>query len=88
MLQSDAEAELTAGTIINDIYKVVSLIGRGGMGAVYRVYQKMLGKDFALKVLNLQQATDAAVRRFQQEARTASQLQHPNLVEVHDFGVF
>lgn len=87
-VSSAAEAELTAGTIINDIYKVVSLIGRGGMGAVYRVHQQMLGKDFALKVLNLQQATDAAVRRFQQEARTASQLQHPNLVEVHDFGVF
>lgn len=80
--------ELSPGTIINDTYKVVSLIGRGGMGAVYRVHQEALGKDFALKVLDLHQSSDVAVRRFQQEARTASQLQHPNLVEVHDFGVF
>jgi tRNA A-37 threonylcarbamoyl transferase component Bud32 len=58
------------------------------MGAVYRVHQVMLGKDFALKVLDLHQRSDVTVRRFQQEARTASQLQHPNLVEVHDFGVF
>lgn len=85
---SAAGAELLPGTIINDTYKVVSLIGRGGMGAVYRVHQEMLGKDFAIKVLDLQQTTDVAVRRFQQEARTASQLQHPNLVEVHDFGMF
>lgn len=80
--------QLSSGTIINDTYKVVSLIGRGGMGAVYRVHQEALGKDFALKVLDLHQSSDVAVRRFQQEARTASQLQHPNLVEVHDFGVF
>lgn len=69
-------------------YQIVSLIGRGGMGVVYRVHQVMLGKDFALKVLDLHQSSDVTVRRFQQEARTASQLRHRNLVEVHDFGVF
>jgi len=79
--------DLTPGTLINDKYQIVSLIGRGGMGSVYKVHQVFLGKEFALKVLDLHKRSDVSVRRFQQEARTASQLQHPNLVEVHDFGM-
>ena len=74
--------------MIGDKYRIVSLIGRGGMGAVYKVHQVFLGKEFALKVLDLHKRSDVSVRRFQQEASTASQLQHANLVEVHDFGMF
>jgi serine/threonine protein kinase len=80
--------ELQCGTIIDGKYQILSSIGRGGMGAVYRAQQKYLGKDFALKILDLHQRSEATVRRFLQEARTAAQLQHPNLVEVHDFGEF
>ena len=89
---SNSEAKqnvgLTPGSMLGDSYQIVSLIGRGGMGTVYRVHQVLLGKDFALKVLDLHQRSDVALRRFHQEARTASQLQHANLVEVHDFGMF
>ncbi len=81
------ESGLSPGTVIGDRYQIVSLIGSGGMGTVYRVSQILLGKDFALKVLDLHSRNDVSERRFRQEARTASQLQHPNLVEVHDFGV-
>ncbi len=63
------------------------MLGTGGMGTVYLVQHTLLGKDFALKVLDLHKRADVAVRRFQLEARTAAQLRHPNLVEVHDFGV-
>lgn len=75
------------GSVINDKYQVVALLGSGGMGHVYRVRQVSLGKEFALKVLDARSLSDITVRRFHQEARTTSQLQHPNLVEVHDFGV-
>ncbi|MCC6977421.1 MAG: serine/threonine protein kinase [Candidatus Melainabacteria bacterium] len=78
---------LSSDALINEKYQVVSLIGSGGMGTVYRVHQVFLGKEFALKLLDLHNRSDVSVRRFQQEARTASQLQHPNLVEVHDFGM-
>lgn len=80
--------DLQVGTTIDDKYQILSIIGRGGMGAVYRAQQKYLGKDFALKILDLHQRNEATARRFRQEARTAAQLQHPNLVEVHDFGEF
>jgi len=63
-------------------------LGSGGMGTVYKVRQTELGKDYALKVLEVHKQTEVAVRRFQQEAKTAAALRHPNLVEVHDFGVF
>lgn len=75
------------GSVINDKYQVIALLGSGGMGHVYRVQQVSLGKEFALKVLDARSLSDVTVRRFHQEARTTSQLQHPNLVEVHDFGV-
>ena len=76
------------GQILDDKYRVVSLLGKGGMGAVYRVTQLMLKVDVALKTLNTQKQNDSsAIRRFQTEARAAFSLKHPNLVNVHDFGV-
>jgi len=85
--QGAADATLPPGILINDKYKVLSLIGKGGMGSVYRVQQLVLGKDFALKLLDLHNLSDVTIRRFHQEARMAAQLRHPNLVEVHDFGL-
>lgn len=85
---SARDGKLSPGTIIATNYKVCSCIGSGGMSDVYQVEQIFLGKDFALKLLSKQQHTDAAMRRFQQEARTTAQLKHPNLIEVHDFGIY
>lgn len=84
---SGQEIVIASGSMVSEKYKVGSLIGKGGMGAVYRAQQVLLGKDFALKVLDLHNPSDTTVRRFHQEARTTAQLQHPNLVEVRDFGV-
>ncbi len=75
------------GDVLDEKYKVVSLLGKGGMGAVYRVTQLLLNVDLALKTLNTQKQNDtSAIRRFQTEARAAFSLKHPNLVNVHDFG--
>ncbi|HEY9898832.1 MAG TPA: diguanylate cyclase [Pantanalinema sp.] len=69
-------------------YRVLSLLGRGGMGCVYLAEDLTNGKRLALKTLSLQQAADPedAARRFRQEFRAMARLRHPNLVEVHDFG--
>ncbi|MBI2810576.1 MAG: serine/threonine protein kinase [Candidatus Melainabacteria bacterium] len=84
----EAAHALAPGTIIAQKYKIISLLGSGGMGSVYKVRQTELGKNLALKVLDVHKQSSVAVRRFQQEAKTAAALRHPNLVEVHDFGVF
>jgi len=68
-------------------YEVVDLLGAGGMGEVYRAHDAKLGRSVAIKVLNVDtEASAAAVRRFEQEARTASALNHPGIVTIHDTG--
>lgn len=68
-------------------YEIEALLGRGGMGAVYRGKQAALDRPVAIKLLPAELATDAEfVNRFQREARTLAKLQHPGIVAVHDFG--
>jgi len=80
-------SRLQPGLILADKYEIISRIGSGGMGAVYRVKQIHLEKEFALKVLDANVLSDTTAKRFQIEARTAAQLKHPNLVLVHDYGL-
>jgi hypothetical protein len=69
-------------------YQVSSLLGRGGMGEVYRARDKRLERDVALKVLPVIYSTDPErLRRFELEARAAGKLNHPNILTVYDVGV-
>ena len=68
-------------------YEIVSAIGAGGMGEVWRAKDPRLGRDVAIKVLPASFSADAdRLRRFEQEARAAGILNHPNLTAVHDIG--
>jgi predicted ATPase len=68
-------------------YEVLSLIARGGMGEVYLAHDTRLGRKVALKVLPSQLTSHLdAVRRFEQEARAASSLNHPNIVTIYEIG--
>ncbi|HKC24164.1 MAG TPA: serine/threonine-protein kinase, partial [Thermoanaerobaculia bacterium] len=69
-------------------YEVASLIGRGGMGEVYRARDTRLGRDVAIKVLPSLMASDPdRLRRLELEARTTGMLNHPNILSIHDTGV-
>ena len=69
-------------------YQIESLIGSGGMGAVYRAYDPRLRRTVAIKLLRVSDGDDeAVVSRFEQEARAAAALNHPNILAVHDVGV-
>ena len=68
-------------------YEVLAPIGAGGMGEVYRARDARLGRDVAIKVLPASLAEDAErLRRFEQEARAASSLDHPHILVIHDVG--
>ncbi|MBA3994343.1 MAG: hypothetical protein C0469_12515 [Cyanobacteria bacterium DS2.3.42] len=78
---------LKNGQTVAGRYTVLEEIGRGGMGIVYKVNQFALAKHFALKTIDAADVDDATWRRFQQEAKATSLLDHPNLITVHDFGL-
>src|ERR1700727_87518 len=79
---------LAPGTRIEG-YEVLSLLGSGGMGEVYRARDSVLKRDVAIKVLPPAVSQDPErLRRFQQEAQSAAALNHPNILAVHRFGTF
>lgn len=68
-------------------FESLELLGRGGMGAVYKARQTSLDRFVALKILPVEADEDPAFgERFQREARALAQLSHPNIVGVHDYG--
>ena len=77
---------LAAGTKVGP-YVVVSLLGAGGMGEVYRARDSRLGRDVALKILPENFAGNAErLKRFESEARAVAALNHPNILAIHDVG--
>lgn len=76
------------GYIVDRKYEINSVIGRGGMGVVYKVRHLILDRPFAIKVIHPYLASDMKNRRrFQREAQAASRLTHPNLATVFDWDV-
>lgn len=68
-------------------YRIVGLVGRGGMGSVYRARDEDLRRDIALKLLRLDDlAEEREAERFRREARLAAALSHPNIVSIHGTG--
>jgi serine/threonine protein kinase len=79
---------LRSGTKLGE-YEVKSLPGSGGIGEVYRARDSRLGRDVAIKVLPSFLSSDSErLRRFEQEARAAAALNHPNILAVHQMGPY
>ncbi len=84
---SRGEGKFLAGTVLNDRYRITGLLGRGGMGEVYKAEDLKLNQTVALKFLPEHFAEDtAAHERFFGEVRTARQVSHPNVCRVFDIG--
>ncbi len=80
---SSAMADVSAGQSFGK-YRIIRLLGRGGMGAVYLAEDTVLGRDVALKVLHRALSMDGQFEaRFREEARTIARLDHPNIVHIH-----
>ena len=73
--------------VLDGRYRVLTRLGSGGMGVVYRVQHLQLGKIAAMKVLHPDTASDSEmIQRFRLEAQSVSRLNHPNIVQTFDFG--
>jgi len=81
-----ADDALTGGMVLTGAYRIVRLIGRGGMGEVYEATHERTGAPFAIKVLAGASAKDdSTLERFRREGEVTSRLRHPNIVKVFDF---
>ncbi len=79
---------MQAGTVLADRYRIERLISRGGMGAVFEATQLGLDRPVAIKVLLPALIRDEKVQeRFRREARSAASLQHPNIIQIYDYGI-
>ena len=86
--KSQMHVTLTSGTLVSH-YRVIEKIGAGGMGEVYRASDTRLGRDVAIKVIRPELARDPdRIRRFEQEARAAGALNHPNVCSILDIGSY
>ncbi|MFH2009414.1 MAG: serine/threonine-protein kinase [bacterium] len=75
------------GRLLQERYRIKEIIGEGGMGAVYRAVHTLMDKEVAIKVLLPEFSTvEGLAKRFQQEAQSASRLEHPCIVQMFDFG--
>ena len=81
-----AEGDDLLGAILGERYRILSLLNKGGMGVIYKAQHTVLDKPLAIKIM-LQAQDDAARQRFLQEAKLASLVHHPNIVDIIDFGV-
>jgi serine/threonine-protein kinase len=76
------------GQVLAGRYRLVELLGQGGMATIFRANDAQLGRDVAVKVLRSEYGRDPAfVARFRQEAQSAAALNHPNVVNVFDYGM-
>ncbi|MEC9071758.1 MAG: serine/threonine-protein kinase, partial [Myxococcota bacterium] len=87
LIKVGQNAEDRIGQKIEDKYEIKALLGAGGMGGVYRAYQTSMDREVAIKLIHRSFSDDGtAVRRFLQEAKGASRLNHPNIITLFEFG--
>ncbi len=76
------------GRMVGGKYRLIELLGEGGMGAVYRAEHELIGRTVAIKILHRTLTeNEAYLKRFQREASVASRLNHPHAILVYDYGV-
>jgi serine/threonine-protein kinase len=74
------------GAKLGDRYEIISELGHGGMGVVYRAHDPLLNRDVAVKVIPPTLLTAQAEERFRREAQLVAQMDHPAIVPIYDIG--
>jgi serine/threonine-protein kinase len=86
---------LETGTVLNDKWVILELLGKGGMGEVYRAHQLNLKRDVAIKVISREwlqtleddvEEIEIGLQRFRREVQAMSQIRHPNVLQIFDYG--
>ncbi|MBA4078288.1 MAG: hypothetical protein C0508_24890, partial [Cyanobacteria bacterium PR.023] len=86
-LRNLPQVNFSADTLIGGAFRIISIIGEGGMGIVYLAQHLSLNRPYALKVLSPSIVSEQSWLRFKAEAKTLAALNHPGLVRVYDLGI-
>jgi len=78
---------LAPGDIIGDNYRLMDLLGQGGMGVVYRCQHVVFGREYALKILAPDQVSEVSWKRFQLEGQAIAKLDHVSIVKIYNMGI-
>ena len=84
MNSESSESSESGEPIVGSTYRILSLLGKGGMGNVYLAEHLIIGKQYALKMLAPEQVTEENWNRFQIEGKAIARLDHPNIVKCYD----
>lgn len=94
-MENNREKTFETGTVLNDKWVILDMLGRGGMGEVYRAHQLNLDRDVAIKVISKEyikslegdtDGVDACLDRFRREVQVMAQVRHPNVLQIFDHG--
>jgi serine/threonine-protein kinase len=94
-MTTTVENMLQTGAVLNDKWVILELIGKGGMGEVYRAHQLNLKRDVAIKVISREwlqtleddvEEIERGLQRFRREVQAMSQIRHPNVLQIFDYG--
>src|SRR5262249_16685861 len=81
------EGRFPVGIVLSGRYRILGMLGHGGMGEVYKAFDLILNQTVALKFLTPTRTSEAALVRFRNEVRIARQVSHPNVCRVYDLGM-
>lgn len=79
--------EFEKGYVVGERFKILALLGKGGMGFVYLVKDRQSGHNYAMKTVSAMNTSERIVQRFELEAKATSLISHPNVIQFHDFGL-
>ena len=84
---SPEEGRFPVGIVLAGRYRILGMLGKGGMGEVYKAFDLILNQTVALKFLSAAHYGESALSRFRNEVRVARQVSHPNVCRVYDLGM-
>ena len=88
MARDTVSLDAMAGTVLEDKYRLVRILGSGAMAHVYEAEQLRLGRSVAVKMLRVALLADPrSLERFRTEALAASRINHPNAIAIYDVGI-
>ncbi len=85
--EKDGALDFAYGDIVDNRYQIISLLGMGSLGRVYKAKHTVLNKEFAIKFIHPHNISESSLARFKLEAQASGLLEHKHIIDIHDYGI-